>query len=102
MFLSNPITNFFNNAPVAEEVIEVERTLIGYLLNWVRLIGTGLALIMLTYMSFRYMTADPKERGQLKQISTKYLIGAVVFIGATNIIYYAEQFVELILKDILV
>ena len=102
MFLSNPITNLLNNAPVASNIIEAERTVIGFVLNWVRLIGTGLALIMLTYMSIRYMTAQgPHEKAELKKSFINYLIGAVVLIGATNIIYYAEQLVEYILKDII-
>lgn len=102
MFLANPITNVLSNAPVAKNIIEAERTAIGYVLNWVRLIGTGLALIMLTYMSIRYMTArGPHEKAELKKSLINYLIGAVVLIGATNIIYYTEQLVEAILKDII-
>lgn len=103
MFLSNPITSVLDNAPVASNIIEVERTAIGYVLNWVRLIGTGLALIMLTYMAIRYMTAEgPHEKAELKKAFVNYAIGAVVLIGATNIIYYAEQLVEYILTDILI
>lgn len=102
MFLANPIANLLNNAPVAANVIEAERTAIGYVLNWVRLIGTGLALIMLTYMAIRYMMArGPQEKAELKKSLTKYFIGAVVLVGATNIIYFTEQLVEFILKDII-
>ena len=102
MFLSNPITSLLDGAPVAGNIIEVERTIIGYVLNWVRLIGTGLALIILTYMAIKYMTAEgPQEKAELKKASINYLIGAVVLIGATNIIYYAEQLVEYILIDII-
>lgn len=102
MFLSNPITDLFKNAPVADPIIEAERTAIGYVLNWVRLIGTGLALIMLTYMSIRYFTASgPQEKAELKKSLINYLIGAAVFIGATNILYFTEQLIEYILKDLL-
>lgn len=101
MFLSNPITSLLDNVSVYGNVIEAERTAIGYVLNWVRLIGTGLALIMLTYMSMRYMTANPHDRAELKHYLRNYLIGAVVLIGATNIIYLVEQFIEYILQDIL-
>lgn len=101
MFLANPITNLLDNAPVAGNIIEAERTFIGYALNWIRLIGTGVALIMLTVMALRYMTANgPGEKAQLKKVFTNYFIGAVILIGATNIIYYVEQLVEYILQDL--
>ena len=58
MFLANPITNLLDNAPIAGNIIEAERTFIGYALNWIRLIGTGVALIMITVMALRYMTAN--------------------------------------------
>lgn len=103
MFLANPITNLLNSAPVAYNIIEVERTAIGYVLNWIRLVGTALALIMLTIMAIRYMLANgPGEKAELKKRMVNYFIGAIVLIGATNIIYYAEQLVEYILKDILI
>lgn len=102
MFLSNPITNFFDNTPVYDNIIEAERTVIGYVLNWVRLIGTGLALIMITYLAIRYMTAEgPHQKAEIKKHSMNFIIGAVILIGATNIIYYVEQLIEYILSDIL-
>ena len=54
-------------------------------------------------MAIRYMTAEgPHEKAELKKAFVNYAIGAVVLIGATNIIYYAEQLVEYILTDILI
>lgn len=101
MFLANPIMNTLNNANVAQNVIEAERTAIGFVLNWIRLIGTGMALIILTYMSLRYINAGPTRRGELKKNLQNYAIGVIVFIGASNIIYYVEQLVELILADLI-
>lgn len=100
MFLTIPIISFLDNAPVADSVIEVERFVIGYILNWLRLIAAGIAIILLTYMSFRYMTAvDPREKAELKKSLITYLIGAVILVGATNIIYFVEQLIEYILID---
>lgn len=101
MFLANPIMSTLNNAQVAQNVIEAERTAIGFVLNWLRLIGTGMALIILTYMSLRYINAGPSRRGELKKNLQNYAIGAIVFIGASNIIFYVEQLVEMILADLI-
>lgn len=102
MFLANPIINALANANTYGNIINTERTFIGYVLNWLRLIGTGLALIMLTYIGIRYITADPPRRAELKKSLVNYFIGAVLFIGATNIIYYLGQLVEYILVDIII
>lgn len=102
MFLTNPILNALNGANVYSNIIEGERTFIGYILNWLRLIGTGLALIMLTYIGIRYIISEPPKRAELKKSLNNYFIGAAVFIGATNIIYYLGQLIEYILVDFII
>ena len=54
-------------------------------------------------LKFFKSMADGTYMKNLKEYKSfrNYLIGAVVLIGATNIIYYAEQLVEYILKDII-
>lgn len=98
MFLTNPITTFLDNSPIFGDPIKIERTFIGWILNWVRVLGTALSLIVLTYMALRYILADadggPHGKAELKKQFVNYTIGVVVFIAAANLIYYAEQIIE--------
>ena len=101
MFLSNPISNFLNTVDPYDDIITYERTGLGIALNWLRILGTGLALIMITWMSIRYFMAHgPQAKMELKKSFTNYVIGAVVFIGASNLIYYIMVFVNSIANDI--
>lgn len=99
MFLNQHV-NLMASANIPKILVETERSVIGHLLNWVRIIGTGIALIMLTYMSFRYFNTGPTGRGEIKQRMTHFVIGAVAFIGASNILYYAEIIAEDLLKGV--
>jgi len=100
MFLTNPITTFFNNAPVNGDPITFERTIFGWILNWIRIIGTALSIIMLTYMALRYFTSEPVRRAEARKNLPGYITGIVVFMVATNLIYYLEQIVEAIFLGI--
>lgn len=98
--LAQAFLNLYNSSAVASNVIATERTVIGFFLNWIRLIGTGLALIMLTFMSLHYLNTTPIRREEIKQRIGNFAIGAIVFIGASNILYYTEQIVEQILQGV--
>lgn len=98
--IASQILEVLNNSQVSSNIVEVERTAIGWILNWVRIIGTGMALIMLTYMALVYINVGPDKKAQMKSQLTNYCVGAIVLIGASNILYYIEQLVEFILKDV--
>ena len=62
MFLTGILgkINSSMNSQVVSNVLNVERSIIGNILNIIRLWGTGIALIMLTYMAISYFMADRK------------------------------------------
>ena len=75
--------------------------IIANILNVIRIFGTGLALIMLTWMAISYFTADGRgaffmaeKKAQIKGEQLKnFAIGVIVFIGASNILYFIVNFV---------
>ncbi len=85
-----------------EQWASVETSMIGNILNIVRIYGTGLALIMLTWMSISYFTADGRSfrgamerKAEIKGAQLKnFAIGVAVFIGASNILYFIATFIE--------
>jgi len=101
------IMNQIKSGKVYDPLISIERSVFGNLLNIVRIVGTGLALIMLTYMSISYLTADGsmlpfgiQRKANIKGEQLKnFALGVIVFIGASNILYFVEQLVESIVVD---
>lgn len=93
---------------VVENVVGFERSIIGNILNVIRIAGTGIALIMLTVMSITYFTADGRSMpgGLERKAALKgkelvnFAIGAALFIGASNILYFLAIFVEDIMKEV--
>ena len=88
-------------------LIEAERSVIGHALNILRIFGSGAAILMLTIMSIQYFTADGRgmpfateKKVLIKGEQLKnFAIGAIIFIGASNILFFVEQLVEHILGD---
>ena len=65
MILSN-FLSVIDNSPVAMKTISTERSILGSILGWVRMIGIGLALIMLTIIALIYLTAESPEKAGSK------------------------------------
>lgn len=97
-----------NDAFLEKYIIGPERSIFGNILNFIRVAGTGIALIMLTYMSISYFTADGRSMpGGLERKAdikgkqlTRFAIGAAVFIGASNILYFISTFIEDIMNEV--
>ena len=91
-----------NGQHFIDNIISKEQSIFGNILNVVRLVGTGIALIMLTVMSISYFAANGKGMpwAAEKQADIKgrqlanFAIGAAVFIGASNILVFIANLVE--------
>lgn len=68
------------------------RKIIGSILNVTRIIGTGLALIMLAVVAMKYMMAAPGERADIKKHAIPFVIGAIVLFGASGILTIIQNF----------
>lgn len=96
------------NPNAVNMAVDKTRWVFGNILNIVRLFGTGLALIMLTWMAIRYFSADGRgvpwaaeKKAKLKGEELKnFAIGVIVFIGASNILYFVTEFVINVVGEI--
>ena len=52
----------------------------------IRIIGTGVAFVIISVVGIKYMSAAPGERADMKKSSIQYVIGAVILFGASNIL----------------
>ena len=65
---------------------------IGAVLSAVRIIATGIALIMITYLGIKYMSAAPSERANIKNQLITFTIGAIVVFGTTSLLDIIKDF----------
>ena len=63
-------------------------------LSVVRIVATGIAIIMITYLGIKYMSAAPDEKANIKNQLIAFTIGAVVVVGATKLIDIVQGFAK--------
>lgn len=73
-------------------VINPVRSVVSGALTIIRVVGTGVAIIMLTYVGIKYMTAAPSEKAEFKKSATAYVVGAIVLFAASNIVGIIADF----------
>ena len=62
------------------------KKVVGAALSIIRIVGTGVAIIILAYFGMKYMMAAPGERADLKKGAAQYVVGAIIVFGASNIL----------------
>lgn len=60
-------------------------------LSAIKIIGAGIAIIMLLFIAIKYMMSSPDGKAEYKKTALIYVVGAVV-------LFAAPQFVELVMK----
>lgn len=73
-------------------VVGVTKSVMGTIITVMRVVGTGIAIIMLTYVAIKYMSAAPSEKAEFKKSATAYIVGAVVLFGASGILGIINNF----------
>ena len=53
------------------------QNIIGALITIVRIIGTGVAIIMLIVLAIKYISAAPSDKAEIKKHAVVYVVGAV-------------------------
>ena len=71
---------------------EKTQNIMGTLINVMRIVGTGVAIIMITYVAIKYMSAAPEEKAEFKKSATAFIVGAVVLFASTNILSIIADF----------
>lgn len=66
--------------------------IIGAALSVVRIVGTGMALIMIAAVAIKYMSAAPSERADIKKSAIIYVVGAVVLFAGANLVGLIQTF----------
>ena len=56
------------------------------ILSVVRIVAAGIAIIMITYLGIKYMSAAPSEKAGIKTQLLAFVIGVIVAFGATKLV----------------
>ncbi|MBR3697811.1 MAG: hypothetical protein IKM97_06130 [Clostridia bacterium] len=57
-----------------------------------RIVGMGIALIMILVISMKYMIASPGDRADIQKSSIQYIIGAIVLFASSGILKMLVDF----------
>ena len=62
------------------------QTIIGMVLDVVRLAGAAIAVVMLMTVAAKYMIASSGDRADIKKYALNYVIGAIILFAASGIL----------------
>lgn len=95
------VTNMFNGSGddgIADDGITIVEKVITPVLSVIRIVATGVAVIMLTYLGIKYMSAAPSEKASIKNQLITYTVGAIFVIGTTKILEAIMDFANKAIK----
>ena len=72
----------------------VVSNIIGSIIYIARIIGAGVAIIMLIVLAIQYIAASPEGKAEIKKNSTIYIVGAIILIAASAILGIIQNFAE--------
>lgn len=73
-------------------ITDKTRSIAGNIIYIVQMVGTGIAVIMLTYLGTRYITLAPTEKADFKKSATGYIVGAIILFASVNIVAIISNF----------
>lgn len=66
--------------------------IIGAIIKIARVIGAGVAIIMLIVLAIQYIAASPEGKAEIKKNSTIYIVGAIILFAASAILGIIQNF----------
>lgn len=91
--LASNVKSMFNgDTSKVSGAVSATQTVLGTILDVTRLVGIGVAVIILSYLGIKFMLASPSERANIKQYSMNFVIGAFILIGGVGILTIVKKF----------
>lgn len=75
-----------NNQTAGEDIKNPVKKAVGAVMGAVRIIATGVAIVMISVVAMKYLMSAPGDRADMKKASIQYVVGAVIVFGAANIL----------------
>ena len=86
------ITTLDTKGAQGTKLTESTKNVVGTIVNTIKIVGTGVAIIMITYVAIKYMSAAPTEKAEFKKSATAYIVGAIVLFASTQILGVIANF----------
>ena len=67
---------------------------IGAIISVLRIITTGVAIIMILVIAIKYMSAAPGDRADIKKSSMQFVVGAIVLFASSGILTIIQNFAK--------
>lgn len=75
-----------NSQTAGDDIKNPVKKAVGAVMGAVRIIATGVAIVMISVVAMKYLMAAPGDRADMKKASIQYVVGAVIVFGAANIL----------------
>lgn len=75
-----------NTQTASDDIKNPVTEAIGAVMGAIRIIATGVAIVMISVVAMKYLMAAPGDRADMKKASIQYVVGAVIVFGAANIL----------------
>lgn len=66
--------------------------IVGAIISVLRIVATGVAIIMIIAVAMKYMSSAPGDRAEIKKHAVIYVVGAIVLFGASGILTIIQNF----------
>lgn len=70
----------------------IAKKTMGLGINVIRIVATGISVVMLSYIGIKYMMAAPGEKAEFKKSASIYILGAILIFAAGNILTIIVNF----------
>lgn len=77
-----------------DDVDNAAQKIVGSILSVVRIVGTGVSLIMIAFVAMKYMSSAPGDRAEIKKHAVIYVVGAIVLFGGSQLIGIIQEFAK--------
>ena len=71
-------------------------TVINNVIGLIQMVGSGIALIVITILGIKYLLASPGEKADVKKQIFPILIGCVLLFGAVNLMEAVAEFAKVL------
>lgn len=76
----------------ATDAITSSKNIAGAIITVTRVVTAGVAIIMISILAMKYMTAAPSEKADIKKHAIPYVVGAIIMFSVTGILGILQNF----------
>ena len=91
---------FLIDGPVYDNAVNTTQNLIGGAIDLIRIVVSGVCLIMLTVLAIKYFSNTPTVRNESKNALPDYIIGIVIFLGIANFLPFIADIIGAVLDQL--